>query len=447
MGVPLEAQAPPLPVPRTDPSGPAVTFDFPGMRVGVGEYEEGPTGTTVFYFPKGVKAATDVRGGAPGTLNADAVRLAYEAPMMQSVVFSGGSWYGLSAATGVANELKVMRAEQGQHDFIAGVLGAIIFDVGGRRFSRVTPDDRLGAAAVRSAREGWFPLGARGAGRFAMQGVFFLDGPLADASRTWAHSGQGGAFRQIGPTRIAVFTVVNALGAIVDRNGRVLRCRRNVATGDCPAISSLLKDHLARVQRRGGGTGPTGNTTLTLVVTNQKLPYADLQRLGVQVHTSMARAIQPFATEEDGDVLYAVTTDEVDNPSLPSIQLGAIASELAWDAVLNSAPVLPPTSPRTPTTLSAERLAESVGTFAFHGGGTLSVSTGATGLEARFTGDGRMYFAADRTYRLTPIAEDLFLVVGPAEDVIRFDRRAGRIVAITLNPGPWAQSANRGMPR
>ena len=302
VGVPLEAQAPPLPVPRTDPSGPALTFDFPGMRVGVAEYDEGPTGTTVFYFPKGVKAAADVRGGSPGTLNADAVRLAYESPMMQSVVFSGGSWYGLSAATGVANELKAMRAEQGQHD-------------------------------------------------------------------------------------------------------------------------------------------------ATLVVTNQKMPYADLQRLGVQVHTSMARAIQPFATEEDGDVLYAVTTDEVDNSSLPSIQLGAIASELAWDAVLNSAPVLAGASPRTPTTVSAERLAESVGTFAFHGGGTLSVSAGATGLEARFTGDGRMYFAADRTYRLVPIGEDVFVLDGPAEDVIRFDRRAGRIVAITLNPGPWAQSANRGMPR
>lgn len=53
MGVPLEAQGPPAPVPRTDPAGRALTFDFPGMRVGVAEYEEGPTGTTVFYFPKG----------------------------------------------------------------------------------------------------------------------------------------------------------------------------------------------------------------------------------------------------------------------------------------------------------------------------------------------------------------------------------------------------------
>lgn len=58
--------------------------------------------------------------------------------------------------------------------------------------------------------------------------------------------------------------------------------------------------------------GPTANTTLTLVVTYQKMPFWALQRLAAQVHGSMNRAIQPFATEDDGDVLYAVTTDEVE---------------------------------------------------------------------------------------------------------------------------------------
>jgi L-aminopeptidase/D-esterase-like protein len=96
------------------------------------------------------------------------------------VVFSGGSWYGLSAATGVANGIKKLRAAEGNVDFIAGVVGAIIYDVGGRRFSRVTPDDALGEAALRSAEPGWFPLGARGAGRFAMQGVYFHSGDGAE---------------------------------------------------------------------------------------------------------------------------------------------------------------------------------------------------------------------------------------------------------------------------
>src|SRR4030095_1045774 len=139
-----------VPIAKTDNKGPSLRFDFPAMLVGVAEYDEGPTGTTVFYFPKGAKGAVDVRGGAPGDLNAEALQNAYESTMVQAVVFSGGSWYGLSAATGVANAIKKVRGGGGRVDAIAGVFGAIIFDVGGRRFSRVTPDDPLGQAAFRS---------------------------------------------------------------------------------------------------------------------------------------------------------------------------------------------------------------------------------------------------------------------------------------------------------
>src|SRR5881396_2002422 len=79
---------------------------------------------------------------------------------------------------------------------------------------------------------------------------------------------------------------------------------------------------------------PPGNTTLTVVVTNQKLNARLLRTLGRQVHASMARAIQPFHTRVDGDVLFTVSTNEVEHPALESIGLGIVASELAWDAVL-----------------------------------------------------------------------------------------------------------------
>ena len=78
-----------------------------------------------------------------------------------------------------------------------------------------------------------------------------------------------------------------------------------------------------------------GNTTLTLVVTNQQLTRRELRQLGVQVHASMARAIQPFHALVDGDVLYSVSTAELENEELTSMSLGAVASELAWDAVLS----------------------------------------------------------------------------------------------------------------
>ncbi|MCK5407980.1 MAG: hypothetical protein KAJ37_11010, partial [Candidatus Krumholzibacteria bacterium] len=44
----------------------------------------------------------------------------------------------------------------------------------------------------------------------------------------------------------------------------------------------------------------------------------------------------PFHTIHDGDVLYAVTTNELDPPPLQDSEISYMASELAWDAVLAS---------------------------------------------------------------------------------------------------------------
>ena len=70
------------------------------------------------------------------------------------------------------------------------------------------------------------------------------------------------------------------------------------------------------------------------MATNQRLDRELLRQLGRQVHASMARAIHPFHALTDGDVLFAATTNEVENETLDSVALGVVASELAWDAVL-----------------------------------------------------------------------------------------------------------------
>lgn len=431
-------------VPKVDKTGPALKFEFPSMLVGVAEYDEGPTGTTVFVFPNGAKGAVDMRGGSPGELNAEILQNAYESRTVSAVVFSAGSWYGLSAATGVANGLKKLRAAEGNVDFIPGVVGAIIFDVGGRRFSRITPDDALGEAALRNAETGWFPLGSRGAGRFAMQGVYFSRGGTAESYANWAHSGQGGAFRTIGPTKIAVFTVVNALGSIVDRSGRVVRCGRNDAGQNCPTIAERFKSFKPiNPSDEASKGGPTSNTTITLVVTNQKLPFWALQRLATQVHSSMSRAIQPFATEDDGDILYAVTTDEVENKELRPVDLGVIASELAWDAVLASVPQVPE---RPRPLISKPRpgtLQKLAGSYEFYGGGKLVFSTQDDSLSAKFDGNGRIYFDKDKAYPVSPAENGFFLIESPGREVLRFEESGGSITGLTMNPGPWAIRAVR----
>jgi L-aminopeptidase/D-esterase-like protein len=301
--------------PRTDFDGPALELDFPGLRIGVAEYEDGPTGCTVFHFERGATLERDVRGGSPGTFG--------EFDWVDAVCFAGGSLYGLEAATGAAAELFAQRGYDTGWMSIAAVAGAIIFDWGPRD-NAVYPDKELGRAALRAARAGSFPLGRRGAGRSATVGKTF-------GLEHGEPGGQGGAFRAIGPTRLVVFTVVNAVGAVVDREGRVVRGHYDRATGRRRALIEGVEERVAG----GRPVHPTpGNTTLTLVATNQRLDRELLRQLGRQVHASMARAIHPFHALTDGDVLYAATTNEVENDTLDSVALGVVASELAWDAVL-----------------------------------------------------------------------------------------------------------------
>ncbi|MDQ2914547.1 MAG: P1 family peptidase [Chloroflexota bacterium] len=286
-------------VPRTDlPSGRVLDFDFPGLEIGVAEYEEGPTGCTVFSFGTRAAVSIDVRGGSPDVS-------AGHREVIEAVCFAGGSLYGLEASAGAAAEIFKIRGYSTKWMDIALVSGAIVFDYG-MRSNAIYPDKELGRAAVRAMRPGRFALGARGAGRSAKAS----HGTGAELA------GQGGAYRESGPTKIVAFVVVNAYGCIVDRTGKIVRGK--------PAGPVA------------GRVPQSGNTTLSLVVTNQKLDRLQLQSIGRQVHTSMARGIQPFHTRWDGDVSYMVSTQEVANADMDEVTLGELASHAMWDAILAS---------------------------------------------------------------------------------------------------------------
>jgi 6-aminohexanoate-oligomer endohydrolase len=146
-------------------------FDWPAVEIGIGSYEEGPTGLTIFRFPNRASAVVDVRGGAPGTVNTDALRLDYGNAFVDAVVFSGGSSYGEEPITAVMTGLKEDGIRGGTRGNIAFSTGAIIYDFQGHRLNEVYPDKRLAQAALHDLRPGVFPLGAQGAGRMAMQGA------------------------------------------------------------------------------------------------------------------------------------------------------------------------------------------------------------------------------------------------------------------------------------
>ncbi|MNR04213.1 Peptidase family S58 [compost metagenome] len=266
-----------------------------------------------------------MRGGAPGLLGGY--------PRVDAISLAGGSLYGLEAATGVASCMLAERDGAVGWGKIALVSGAIIYDFGGRTNS-IYPDKALGAAAYRSAQAGTFPLGARGAGRSAAVGKFAA---YPDYERE--AGGQGAAFAMVGGTRVFVATVVNALGVIVDRQGRVVRGLRHRRTGVRHHPREVLVPTASATAEApvtpGNTVATTENTTLTVLVTDQPMPPLFLRQLGRQVHSSMARAIQPFHTPHDGDILFALSTG-TGTASVDPFVLAEAASDLAWDAVLQA---------------------------------------------------------------------------------------------------------------
>jgi 6-aminohexanoate-oligomer endohydrolase len=331
------------------PTGRVLDFDIPGLAIGVAAYSDIPTGCTAFIFdadmyPDGVMLELDARGRYPWLSGAF--------DMANAISLAGGSNYGLEAAAGVAAELF---AQSGYRDLV-NVSGAVIYDVSmveepdGFRGKGIYPDKALGQEAVRAAQPGRFPLGNQGAGSGAYVGQW------ANFPNERERGGQGGAFRQIGPLKLAVFTVVNALGVIVDRQGQVVRGGLDQRTGERTtpiqdAEGVLSGTSFVQVQPEAALPGGlTRHTTLSVLVTNVALPRDLLRQLGRQTHSSMARAIQPFHTPDDGDTFFTVSTGEIapddidstystalgaDIDSTFSTALGVVASELAWDAVLS----------------------------------------------------------------------------------------------------------------
>jgi hypothetical protein len=272
----------------------------------------------------------------------------------------------------------------------------------------------------------------------ALQGALFGCG---------AHSGEGAAFRQIGDTKIAAFVVVNAHGSIIDRNGNIVRCHRAASWGKLTKISELLA-HLPESHGRDWTppAAPTGrNTTVSLIVTNRELGFAVLQRLAMQVHTSTARAIQPFSTFDGGDTLFAVSTGEIVGATPGLIDLDTIAGETIWDAILASVPQEPNFKPPTaPVTVPPAMLARYAGRYRFGPQAVITIEAENGKLSATLWGVTFFDLHADRQTALVPLSDTDFYVDGRYHTRIAFVLDAsGKAAGAIVNPGRWRQVGTR----
>jgi L-aminopeptidase/D-esterase-like protein len=281
--------------------------DVPGLQVGHFTMSERLTGCTVVLAPNGAVGAVDVRGAAPGTRETDLLDPANLVDKVHAVVLSGGSAFGLDAATGVVRWLDAQGIgfETG-YGRVPIVPAAVLFDLPVVREGdnpKARPNAEAGYAACQAASTAPPAAGNVGAGAGACVGKLFgLDRCMK--------GGIGNASVRVGPWVVGALVACNAVGDVLDpATGRVLAGART-ADG-----RSLLDTQRALLQgERGNRPLPGTNTTIGVVATNATLTKAQAKRLAMSAHDGLARSIRPAHTTLDGDTLFAMATGTETSP-------------------------------------------------------------------------------------------------------------------------------------
>jgi L-aminopeptidase/D-esterase-like protein len=296
-----------------------------GLKVGHCTLTDRPTGCTVVLCEQGAVAGVDVRGGAPGTRETDLLRPENTIEQVHAVLLTGGSAFGLDAASGVMRWLE-------EHGFgvavgparVPIVPAAVLFDlwVGD---ARIRPDAAAGYAAAQAASAQPVLQGNVGAGAGAAVGKLL---GIERAMR----GGLGSAAVQVGGITVAAMMAVNAVGDVLDETGQVLAGARTAdGTGLANAAGLLLQGQgPARLMRPMAGSA----TTIGVVATDAALTKAQACKLAALGQHGLSRAINPI-TPHDGDTLFALSTGHSGLQGDLTL-LGAMAAEVVARAIRNA---------------------------------------------------------------------------------------------------------------
>ena len=296
-----------------------------GIEVGHHTLDERPTGCTVILTVGGAVAGVDVRGGAPGTRETALLDPVNTVQEIHAVVLSGGSAFGLDAASGVMKYLE----EKGV-GFPVGsvrvpiVTSAILFDLftGGK--PEIRPGADCGYRAASLASRDLVAEGSVGAGAGATVGKLagraaMMRGGLGTASITLDDG-----------LTVGALVAVNAVGDVIDPGtGRVVAGARS-ADGSGLADARLLI-RSGSLHRPPAGT----STTIGVVATNARLTQAQATKVAQMAQDGLARAISPAHTPMDGDTIFALATG-VHDEAADVLTIGALAAELMSEAIVRA---------------------------------------------------------------------------------------------------------------
>lgn len=298
--------------------------DVAGIEVGHDTDPRRPTGCSVVIARDGAVGGVDVRGAAPGTRETDLLEPSNLVDKVHAIVLSGGSAWGLDAASGAVRWLE----ENGVGMLIPGVgrlplvPAAVLFDllVGD---PHIRPDADAGYRACAAASTRRPAEGNVGAGTGAVVGKIF---GIQRAMR----GGIGSASVTVGDVTVGALVACNALGDVVDPE------TSQVIAGARTANGRRLLD-TRRALLRGDSPQPIlagSNTTIGVIATNATLSKVQAHRLAVVAHDGLARTINPVHTMSDGDTLFALATCRVPSPGM--LLLATMAAEATARATVRA---------------------------------------------------------------------------------------------------------------
>ena len=283
------------------------------------------TGCTVVIAQDGAIGGVDVRGGSPGTRETDLLRPLHRVEHVHAITLSGGSAFGLEAASGVMRHL----SDNGIGLHVGPVIvpivaSAILFDLG-LLSNHSFPGAEEGRTACQNASLDPIAQGTVGAGTGATVGK------ILGIERA-VKSGIGSACLRLpsGPT-VAALVAVNAIGGIIDYHDSTILAgpRLENDRGYYDSVQLLLDEQVEKM------TPPFSNTTIGIVATDARITKEEANFVAQVSHDGLALAIRPCHTIRDGDTMFTMATchrtDSIDITTLCSA-----AVEVTAQAVLNA---------------------------------------------------------------------------------------------------------------
>ncbi|MBI4471140.1 MAG: P1 family peptidase [Acidobacteria bacterium] len=299
--------------------------DVDGIKVGHFTDTRRPTGCTVILYEKGAVAGVDVRGSAPGTRETDLLDPSNLVQQVHAILLTGGSAYGLDAASGVMRWLEEHNAGFRIGSGVVPIVpAAVLFDLNVGD-GKIRPNAESGYKACQQAKSGPIEEGTVGAGAGATIGKSGGGRPMKGGIGTSSIKLTNGLV-------VGAIVAVNCIGNIIDpKTGKIIAGARKP---DGTGFQDIIEGYRSGlgVERLGE---PGENTTIGVVATNASFSKAEMKKIAQMAHDGMARAISPIHTMVDGDALFAMST------SLSTIRadinaIGALAAETVSEAILRA---------------------------------------------------------------------------------------------------------------